>query len=147
MNGNESIAYFIMMTFMFLGFAVVFASLNRKPYNPIKDPPQHKPVMKYITKFSCDTVLIRFRQDAYSVFEYSFEKESNDFYVLTVQRNPMHISHATGKAKYKVQVTSEPEGTAIWLYLLSCEYDFAKDAFAWEMREFLWKKMEAVRVE
>ncbi len=147
MNGNESIVYFIIMTLIFIGVATIICSSNRKIYNPKKDPPQHKPIMKYITKLSCETVLIRFRQESYSLFEYSFKKDTNDFYILTVKMNLFYPSYAFGKAKYKVRVTSETEGSAIWLIMTSCDYEYAKDAFAWEMREFLWKKLEAVRVE
>lgn len=55
---------------------------------------------------------------------------------------------APGRATYKVIIVPEQEGSIV--YFLIMDYrasQYALDVFAWELKKFLEKKLEAVRVE
>ena len=140
---------FILVSFLFFG--VVVCSTRHERYNP-RDPKKkqfgHKPKMKYITQLSCGQVIARLWTESYG-FDYKFTKEEDGTYTFTINSLQGVVWGSTpGSAKYKVMVTPEPEGSAVWFMILTYKADeHSLDVIAWELRRFLEKKLEAVRVE
>lgn len=127
----------------------IIFSVYREQYNP-SDPAKkrfgHKPQMKYVTKLTCGQVIARLWTDSYGPFDCKFGKEGDD-YIFTINRM-VSMGRVSGRAKYKVVIMPEQEWTAV--YFLILEYrasEYALSVFAWELKKFLEKKLETVRVE
>ena len=103
--------------------------------------------MKFITKLSCGQVVTRLWVSTYGPFNYEFGKEEDGSYIFTI--NSMTGWGAVpGKAKYKIIIIPEQEGSAVYCFILEYKAsEYALDVFAWELKRFLEKKLEAVRVE
>ncbi|MBO5032833.1 MAG: hypothetical protein J6D08_13280 [Lachnospiraceae bacterium] len=87
-------------------------------------------------------------QETYDLFEYEFMKDSEETYLFNIKRMyGLNYAAFPGKVKYRVFVIPEQCGSAVWLFLLKGSSKYAKNRFAWELRSFMEKKIEAVRVE
>ena len=140
---------FILIGFLLCG--VVVCSTYHElydPYDPKKTQFAHKPKMKYITKLSCGQVIARLWTEAYGLY-YKFTKEEDGTYTFTINSLQGVVwGYTPGSAKYKVYITSESEGSAVWFIIFDYKADeHSLNAIAWELRRFLEKKLEAVRVE
>lgn len=107
----------------------------------------HKPRMKYMTKLSCGQVIARLWMESYGPFNSKFGKEEDGTYTLTIDsttgRKDVH-----SRVKYKVLVMPEQEESAVYLFALEYKADErARNIIALELKDFLEKKLEAVRVE
>ncbi|MBO5032832.1 MAG: hypothetical protein J6D08_13275 [Lachnospiraceae bacterium] len=118
------------------------------PYDPKKMQFGHMPRMKYFTKLSCGQVIARLWTDSYGPFDYKFGKEEDGTYTFTINRMNGGYGYTPGSAKYKVLVMSEQEGSAVHFLILDYKAsEYTLNVFAWELRRFLEKKLEAVRIE
>ncbi len=107
----------------------------------------HKPRMKYMTKLSCGQVIARLWMESYGPFDSKFGKEEDGTYTLTIDSTTGRRD-VRSRVKYKVLVTPEQEESAVYLFVLGYKADErALNIIALELKEFLEKKLEAVRVE
>ncbi|MBO5032830.1 MAG: hypothetical protein J6D08_13265 [Lachnospiraceae bacterium] len=111
-------------------------------------PSEPKERMRYITKLSRDEVLekLKYRQTN-DIFDFEFKREKNDVYLLTITGIGQEYLYCSGAVKYKILVTSEQEGTSVWLFMISYNSRMAVRRYAWELKGFLEKKIQAIRVE
>lgn len=134
------------ITFLFI--LIVLILLGNKIHIPTQY--RHKTRMKYITKMSGNEIIEKLEKGNCSSF--IFEKEKDDIkdklYILSINNmSPFCRRYGHEKARYRVLVTSEQEGSAVWLYLFECSNDYALDYFSERVRGFMEKKIEAFRVE
>ncbi len=139
---------FLFVCMLLMG--IVAWSTKHEYYDP-QDPKTaqfgHKPRMKYVTKLSCGQVTARLWMESYAPFDSKFGKEEDGTYTLTINsttgRRDKHY-----RVKYKVVITPEQEGSAVCLFLFDYKADeHALNIIALELKSFLEKKLEAVRVE
>ena len=153
MGGSSMLAIcgMIIMFVQFIALSSVFIYLSHRvpyvPRDPVKRQFGHKPRMTYLTKLSCGQVIARMWTDSYGPFDYKFGKEEDGSYTFTINRMICFRS-VPGRAAYKVLVTPEQEGSAVYLYLFDYRAsNYALNVFAWELKGFLEKKLDSVRVE
>ncbi|MEZ3490922.1 MAG: hypothetical protein K1W38_01135 [Lachnospiraceae bacterium] len=107
----------------------------------------HKPSMKFISKLTCGQVIARMWVDSYGPLNCKFEKDEEDNYIFTIN-SLIYWRSSIGKAMYKVLVVPEQEGSAVYFIIIDYQArPFVLDEFAWELKRFIEKKLEAVRVE
>ncbi|MDE7477757.1 MAG: hypothetical protein K2M91_07385 [Lachnospiraceae bacterium] len=148
-TGVKLILFLILFPICSAFYAYLILSISQKQYNPY-DPEKkrfgHKPRMKYITKLTCGQVIARLWMDSYGPFDCQFGKEE-DTYTFTINRMVCYGS-VYGRAKYKVIIMPEQEWSAVYFYIIDYRAtQYALNVFAWELKGYLEKKLEAVRVE
>ncbi len=147
---NEKVLFYTGILFsIFVVIKILSFYSNDERYVP-NDPEKkefgHKPRMKFISKLTCGQVTARLWTDSYGPFDCRFGKEG-DNYTFTINKM-ICMGGAPGRATYKVIIVPEQEGSIV--YFLIMDYrasQYALDVFAWELKKFLEKKLEAVRVE
>ena len=147
---NEKVLFYIGILFSI--FVVInllsFYSNDERyvPNDPEKKKFGHKPRMKFISKLTCGQVTARLWTDSYEPFDYQFGKEG-DNYTFTIHKM-ICMGGAPGRATYKVIIMPEQEGSIVYFFIMDYRASqYALDVFAWELKKFLEKKLEAVRVD
>jgi hypothetical protein len=103
--------------------------------------------MKFISKLTCGQVIARMWVDSYGPLNCKFEKDEEDNYIFTIN-SLIYWRSSISKAVYKVQVIPEQEGSAVYFIIIDYQArPLVLDEFAWELKGFIEKKLEAVRVE
>ena len=147
---NEKVLFYIGILFSI--FVVInllsFYSNDERyvPNDPEKKEFGHKSRMKFISKLTCGQVTARLWTDSYGPFDCRFGKEG-DNYTFTIHKM-ICMGGAPGRATYKVIIMPEQEGSIVYFFIMDYRASqYALDIFAWELKKFLEKKLEAVRVE
>ena len=103
--------------------------------------------MQFTTLLTPDEVVIRFRHyNINDIFEYKFyESETLQEYIFIVNRISKFFYGDSDYVKYKITINHKENRTVIWFVLLESKYFFSDRRCGLEMKDFMKKKVEAIR--
>ena len=144
---------FLEMLFDKLGIVILFFLIIYKCLRHKKDiysPFKHKTRMKYVTNLSCEEIINKFQHGRNK--SYQFEKEKTDIkdkmYMLSVHNEmPHYLRCLCEKVQYKVLITPDCSGSAVWVFLYDCSNQYTLNRFAEKVKELMKQEIAAVRVE
>ncbi len=122
--------------------------IRARKYGGIPPSLESRVRMKFVTQLSKDEVIEGLRSHKPNdIFEYEIRSENDFVYRLWIKGIDQFKGYCKGNAKYRLMIIQKPENTVVWVVLLSCDNETAKERYGWELKGFMEKKIMAVRVE
>ncbi|MDE7183393.1 MAG: hypothetical protein K2O40_02735, partial [Lachnospiraceae bacterium] len=147
------LAFLAMLSDKVLGIVILFFLIILRLLRHKKDvnsPSKHKVRMKYLTDLSCEEVINRFQNGRSK--SYQFKKEKTDIkdkmYMLSIHnRMPHYLGRLREQVQYRVLITPDCNGSAVWMFLCDCSNQYTLNRFAEKVKELMKQEIAAVRVE
>lgn len=127
---------------------IVSYFIRARKYGGIPPSLESREKMKFVTRLSKDEVIEGLRSHKVNdVFEYEFRSENDSVYILSIKGIGRFNLGCRGNAKYRLMIVEKLENTVVWVVLIECDNETAKERYSWELKGFMEKKIVAVRVE